>query len=127
MYHLSVKICTGYTQYPIIRNGLIRNSAEFLGKFKKRALGRSNLRNASNNLRNGQRSDFQTKETSNIFQLYLISNFSLSFILEWLTLSVELKFTTNAVFLAKLADFSCSIYMAYVVMASYFWKNLRND
>ena len=32
----------GYTQYPIIRNGLIRNNAEFLGKFKKRALGRSN-------------------------------------------------------------------------------------
>ena len=44
-----------YTQYPIIRNSLIRNSAEFLGKFKKRALGRSNLRNASKNLRNGQR------------------------------------------------------------------------
>ena len=39
-----------YTQYPIIRNGLKRNSAEFLEKFKKRALGRSNLRNASNNL-----------------------------------------------------------------------------
>ena len=51
--------CT-YTQYVIIRNGLIRNSAEFLGKFKKRALGRSNLRNASKNLRNGQCSDFQS-------------------------------------------------------------------
>ena len=49
-----------YTQYPIIRNGLIRNSAEFLGKFKKRALGRSTLRNASKNLRNGQCSDFQS-------------------------------------------------------------------
>ena len=49
-----------YTQYPIIRNGLIRNSAEFLGKFKKRALGRSNLRNASKNLRNGQCSDLQS-------------------------------------------------------------------
>ena len=49
-----------YTQYPIIRNGLIRNSAEFLGKFKKQALGRSNLRNASKNLRNGQCSDFQS-------------------------------------------------------------------
>ena len=42
-----------YTQYPIIRNGLIRNRAEFLGKFKKRALSGSNLRNASKNLRNG--------------------------------------------------------------------------
>ena len=41
-----------YTQYPIIRNGLIRNSAEFLGKFKKRALGMSKLRNISKNLRN---------------------------------------------------------------------------
>ena len=49
-----------YTQYPIIRNSLIRNSAEFLGKFKKRALSGSNLRNASKNLRNGQCSDFQS-------------------------------------------------------------------
>ena len=49
-----------YTQYPIIRNGLIRNSPEFLGKFKKRALSWSNLRNASKNLRNGQWSDFQS-------------------------------------------------------------------
>ena len=44
-------------QYPIIRNGLIRNSAEFWGKFKKRALGRSNKRNASKNLRKAQCSD----------------------------------------------------------------------
>ena len=49
-----------YTQYPIIRNGLIRNSAQFLGKFKKRAMASSNLRNASKNLRNGQCSDFQS-------------------------------------------------------------------
>ena len=49
-----------YTQYPIIRNGLIRNSAEFLGKFKKRALSESNLRNALKKLRNGQCSDFQS-------------------------------------------------------------------
>ena len=49
-----------YTQYPIIRNGLIRNSSEFLGKFKKRALSGSNLRNASKNLRNDQCSDFQS-------------------------------------------------------------------
>ena len=58
--------------------------------------------------------------------------------LEWSTLSVELNFTTIPVFLAKLADFSCSI-MAYIVtaklcnyvislvMASYVWKNLRNS
>ena len=35
-----------YTQSPIIRNGPIRLGIEFWGKFKKRALGRSNLRNA---------------------------------------------------------------------------------
>ena len=50
----------GYTQYPIKRNGHIRNSTEFLGKFKKRALSGSNLRNASKNVRNGQCSDFQS-------------------------------------------------------------------
>ena len=33
------------TRSPIIRNGTIRLGVEFLGKFKKRALGRSNLRN----------------------------------------------------------------------------------
>jgi hypothetical protein len=55
----------------------------------------------------------------------VISNFSLFFILEWSTLSVKINFTTIAEFLAKLADFSFSI-MAYVVMPSYFWKNLRN-
>ncbi len=49
-----------YTQSPIIRNGPIRLSAEFWGKFKKRALGRSNLRNTSKNLRNAQCSDFQS-------------------------------------------------------------------
>ena len=38
---------------------------------------------------------------------------------------VELIFTTIAVFLSKLADFSCSI-IAYLVMTSYFLKNLRN-
>ena len=44
--------------------------------------------------------------------------------LEWSTLSVELNFTTISMFLANLADFSCSI-MAYVVMASYFWKKFK--
>ena len=34
-----------YTQSPIIRNSPIRLGVEFWGKFKKRALGRSNLRN----------------------------------------------------------------------------------
>ena len=56
---------------------------------------------------------------------YLSFVISIFFILQWSTLSVELNFTTIAVFLAKLADFSCSI-MVYLVMASYSWKNLRN-
>ena len=60
LYHAQCFPNVYYTQYPIIRNGLIRNSAEFLGKFKKRALSGSNLRNASKNLRNGQCSDFQS-------------------------------------------------------------------
>ena len=38
-----------YTQSPIITNGPIRLGPEFWGKFKKRVLGRSNLRNASKN------------------------------------------------------------------------------
>ena len=37
-----------------IRNDHIRNGTEFWGKFKKRAVGRSNLRNTSTNLRNAQ-------------------------------------------------------------------------
>ena len=45
-----------------------------------------------------------------------ISNFSVFFLLECLTLSVELNYIIIAVFLAKLANLSFSI-MAYVVMA----------
>ena len=58
--YLEATVNSNYTEYPIIRNGHIRNSAEFLRKFKKRAFGRSNLRNASKNLRNSQCSDFQS-------------------------------------------------------------------
>ena len=35
-----------YTQYPFIRNALIRNNAEISGNFKKPAFKGSNLRNA---------------------------------------------------------------------------------
>ena len=49
-----------YTQSPIIRNGPIRLGVEFWEKFKKRALGRSNLRNAWKNLKNAERSDFHS-------------------------------------------------------------------
>ena len=48
------------------------------------------------------------KQALRIFHLHVISIFLLFFILEWSTLSVELNFTTIALFLAKLADFSCS-------------------
>ena len=48
-----------YTQSPLIKNSPIRKDAEILGKSKERALDRSNLRNASKNLRNAQCSDFQ--------------------------------------------------------------------
>ena len=54
------------TQSPIVRNGPIRLGVEFWGKFKKPALGRSNLRNAQKNLRNAERSNYQSLETSNI-------------------------------------------------------------
>ena len=114
-----------YTQSPIIRNGPIRLSVEFLGKFKKQALGRSNSRNAWKNLRNAKRSDFQSLETSNIFHLYLISFFKIFLFFGHSTLSVELNFVIIAMFLPKLANFKCSI-MGFVVMAGYFWKNLRN-
>ena len=50
----------GYTQSPIIRNGPIRLGVEFWGKFKKRALDRSDLRNAWKNLRNAEHSDFHS-------------------------------------------------------------------
>ena len=42
-----------YTQYPIIRNGLIRNASEVWGNFKKRLVNGSNLRNALKQLKNG--------------------------------------------------------------------------
>ena len=47
-------------QSPVLRNGPIRLGVEFWGKFKKQALGRSNLRNASKNLINAEGSDFQS-------------------------------------------------------------------
>ena len=72
-----------YTLYPIIRNGLIRNSAEFLEKFKKWALGRSNLRNASKKLRNGQCSDFQIKKQA------------ISFICMWFKFFLHLLFLSG--------------------------------
>merc|ERR1711997_1337131 len=50
-----------YTQSPFIRTSLIRTSTEFLGKFKSRALGGSNLRTKSKNLRTASAQIFKAK------------------------------------------------------------------
>ena len=47
-----------YTQYPIIRNGHIRNTSEIWGYFKRRLVSRLNLRNALKKLRNTHWSRF---------------------------------------------------------------------
>ena len=49
------------TQSPFIRTSLIRPSAEFLGKFKTRALGSSNLRTTWKNLRTASDQIFKAK------------------------------------------------------------------
>ena len=50
-----------YTQSPFIRTSLIRTGAEFLGKFKTGALGGSNLRTTSKNLRTASAQIFKAK------------------------------------------------------------------
>ena len=50
-----------YTQSPIIRTGRIRTAAESLGKFKKLAVGSSNLRTKSKNLRTATAQIFKAK------------------------------------------------------------------
>jgi hypothetical protein len=48
-------------QSPIIRTGRIRTDVEFLGKFKNRALGSSNSRTTSKNLRTTSAQIFKAK------------------------------------------------------------------
>ena len=50
-----------YTQSPIIRTSTIRLDPEILGKFKTRALGSSNLRTTSKNLRTTRAQIFKAK------------------------------------------------------------------
>ena len=50
-----------YTQSPIIRTSPIRLNPEILGKFKTRALDRSNLRTTSKNLRTASAQIFKAK------------------------------------------------------------------
>ena len=52
------RLTVWYTQYPIIRNSLIRNASEIWGNFKKRLVSRSNLRNELKKLRNAHWSRF---------------------------------------------------------------------
>ena len=42
----TISVIWHYTQYPFIRNALIRNNAEISGNFKKPTFKGSNLRNA---------------------------------------------------------------------------------
>ena len=99
-----------YTQSPIIRTGRISSGAEFLGKFKNRALGSSNLRTTTKNLRTATAQIFKAKNqvcNFTFFQYYLSLvckfNFFFIFILQCSTLSVEPNFVTIVAFLAKLA------------------------
>ena len=57
----STLIPTCYTQSPFIRTTSIRLDAEILGKFKTRALGSSNLRTTSKNLRTTRAQIFKAK------------------------------------------------------------------
>jgi hypothetical protein len=50
-----------YRQSPFITTSLIRTGAEFLGKFKNPALGGSNLRTKSKNLRTASAQIFKAK------------------------------------------------------------------
>ena len=57
-----VEVAAGeYTQSPFIRTTSIRLDAEILGKFKTRALGSSNLRTTSKNLRTTRAQIFKAK------------------------------------------------------------------
>ena len=64
-----------------IRTGRIRTDAEFFGKFKNRALGSSNLRTTSKNLRTASAQIFKAKNRAllrfliNIFHLYIHKKF----------------------------------------------------
>ena len=70
-----------YTQSLIIRTGCIRTDAGFLGKFKNQALGSSNLRTTSKNLRTASAQIFKAKNRVllpfliHIFHLYIHKKF----------------------------------------------------
>jgi hypothetical protein len=78
---LYIEFSTEYTQSPVIRTSCIRTDAEFLGKFKNRALGSSNLRTTSKNLRTASAQIFKAKNRVllpfliHIFHLYIHKKF----------------------------------------------------
>merc|ERR1712086_607054 len=70
-----------YTQSPIIRTGPIRLGAEFWGKFKTRALGSSNLRTTSKNLRNASTQIFKAKNRVLLpFLIHMYISFTCTYI-----------------------------------------------
>ena len=79
-----------YTQSPIIKTSRIRTADEFLGKFTNQAVGSSNLRTTSKNLRTATAQIFKAKNRvciftffSTIYHLYVSSIFSLFLVLSW--------------------------------------------
>ena len=74
-------IAKTYTQSPIIRTGPIRLSAEFLEKFKTRALGTSNLRTTSKNLRTASAQIFKAKNQVLLpFLIHMYISFTCTYI-----------------------------------------------
>ena len=117
-----------YTQSPFIRTSLIRLSAEFLGKFKTRALGGSNLRTTSKNLRTASAQIFKAKNQVLLPFLihmyisftctYISSNFSLHISL-FLFLSVNITECKTEFFVKKKRQ------NKKIKFKFFFWKNLR--
>ena len=71
----------GITQSPLIRTGPIRLGHEFLGKFKARALGSSNLRTTSKNLRTASAQIFKAKNQVLLpFLIHMYISFTCTYI-----------------------------------------------
>ena len=70
-----------YTQSPFIKTSLIRTGAEFLGKFKNPALGGSNLRTKSKNLRTASAQIFKAKNRVLLpFLIHMYISFTCTYI-----------------------------------------------
>ena len=101
-----------YTQSPFIRT-----SAEFLGKFKTQALGSSNLRSTSKNLRTTRAQIFKAKNGKKRKPCQFSVN-SVDLELWHLKLSLYMKCS------AKITLFM-QIYIQFKIFSFFFWKNLR--